>query len=195
MDRVHLRKLMIDAMVRVAGILVILTMAISSYAQNIKKKNGLYFQVPEDWPIEKRGGILAPIPTEEYVSIKFKTTEKEFQMIRDDLTNKFEELQLDIKTMEIKFSKEVQKMQVQADSQSESGDALTDLFARLNMLESEIRRLDIKITTKVAVMKVKVDEVVTLTGLFEKRIKALHSQIKVLKEEINYISDKQEIVY
>jgi len=50
------------------------------------KQGGLNFQVPEDWPIEKRGGILAPIPTEEYVSIKFKATEEKFETIKQALT-------------------------------------------------------------------------------------------------------------
>lgn len=33
---------------------------------------GLVFRVPEDMPIEKRGGILAPIPFDEYTYGKFK---------------------------------------------------------------------------------------------------------------------------
>ena len=36
-----------------------------------KEKEGLYFTVPPDWPIEKRNGIMAPIPIEEYLGRKF----------------------------------------------------------------------------------------------------------------------------
>jgi len=195
MDRAYLRRMMIGTMISGACAFMIGTIAISSYAENIKKRNGLNFHVPEDWPIEKRGGILAPIPTEEYISIKFKATEEEFQAIKVDLTSKFEELQLDIKNMEINFTKEVQKVQAQADSQPGSGEDLTSLLARINLLESEAKRLDLKITTKVAVMKIKAEEALKLTKSFEEKIEALKYHIKILEEEIDYVSEKQENAY
>jgi len=37
-----------------------------------KTAERLRFKVPPDWPIEKRGGIMAPIPIEEYLGRKFK---------------------------------------------------------------------------------------------------------------------------
>lgn len=33
--------------------------------------NGLHFDIPVDWPVERRHGIVAPIPIEEYLAIKF----------------------------------------------------------------------------------------------------------------------------
>ena len=49
---------------------------IDSYAEeqgeSLRTQKGLRFTVPEDWPIEKRGGGLAPIPVEEYVLKRFK---------------------------------------------------------------------------------------------------------------------------
>ncbi len=44
-----------------------------------KGKDGLYFKVPPDWPIEKRGGVVAPIPIEEYLARKFNGLEKRLQ--------------------------------------------------------------------------------------------------------------------
>ncbi len=44
----------------------------------VKTKEGLIFRVPEDMPIEKRGGIVAPVPFNEYVSRKLK-------LMNDDL--------------------------------------------------------------------------------------------------------------
>ena len=38
----------------------------------VKTKEGLYYRVPEDMPIEMRGGIQAPIPFDEYMYSKFK---------------------------------------------------------------------------------------------------------------------------
>jgi len=195
LDKAHFKRPMIGALICFIGVFAILTIAIFSYAQNTKKKSGLNFHVPDDWPIEKRGGIVAPIPTDEYLTIKFKATEEEFQTIKADLITKFEELQLDIKNMEINFTKEFQKVQTQADSQSGSREDLTDALARLSLLESEINRLDLKITTKVAVMRTKAREAVTLSKSFDEKIKALQSHIKNLEDEIDYISDKQESAY
>ena len=46
-----------------------------------KTEDGLHFQVPADWPIEKRGGVTAPIPIEEYLSRKFKGVETQVQAL------------------------------------------------------------------------------------------------------------------
>ncbi len=37
----------------------------------VKNYKGLQFKVPEDWPIEKVGNTIGPIPMEEYMSRKF----------------------------------------------------------------------------------------------------------------------------
>ncbi len=46
----------------------------------VKTQEGLIFRVPEDMPIEKRGGIIAPIPFDEYMYRKLK-------LINDELTD------------------------------------------------------------------------------------------------------------
>lgn len=35
------------------------------------KSTNLKFNVPDDWPIEERGGTVGPIPVEEYLALKF----------------------------------------------------------------------------------------------------------------------------
>ena len=37
----------------------------------VKTEKNLRFQVPQDWPIEERNGVIGPIPIEEYLSRKF----------------------------------------------------------------------------------------------------------------------------
>ncbi len=37
-----------------------------------KTKENLHFELPPDWPVEKRGGLVAPIPIEEYLAKRFK---------------------------------------------------------------------------------------------------------------------------
>ena len=39
---------------------------------------GLTFNIPEDWPIEERGGAVGPIPVEEYITIKFRKVQQQF---------------------------------------------------------------------------------------------------------------------
>ena len=46
-----------------------------------KSKEGLNFTLPPDWPIEKRGGITAPIPVEEYLSRKFSVLESRLKLL------------------------------------------------------------------------------------------------------------------
>lgn len=46
-----------------------------------KSKEGLNFTLPPDWPIEKRGGIMAPIPIEEYLGRKFSTLESRLKLL------------------------------------------------------------------------------------------------------------------
>jgi len=58
----------------------------SQTTQEPVKKRGLLFTVPEDWPIEERGGVVAPIPIEEYVTRKFKDIESRLEKIKQDLS-------------------------------------------------------------------------------------------------------------
>ena len=46
-----------------------------------KSKGGLNFQLPPDWPVEKRGGMIIPIPVEEYLGKKFKEVESRLHLL------------------------------------------------------------------------------------------------------------------
>ena len=50
-----------------------------------KTEANLHFQVPPDWPVEERGGIVGPIPIEEYLAKKFKLLEGRLQAIEQRL--------------------------------------------------------------------------------------------------------------
>lgn len=54
----------------------------SSQAGTVRKTSqGLHFNVPPDWPIEERGGVVAPIPIEEYLAKKFGAIEARLQAL------------------------------------------------------------------------------------------------------------------
>jgi len=50
-----------------------------------KTEANLHFQVPPDWPVEERGGIVGPIPIEEYLAKKFKLLEGRLQAMEQRL--------------------------------------------------------------------------------------------------------------
>ena len=53
---------------------------------NVTTKEGLTFRVPEDMPIEKRDGILAPLPFDEYTFRKFKLLEERIRSLESKIT-------------------------------------------------------------------------------------------------------------
>jgi len=44
-----------------------------------RTQEGLHFNLPADWPIERRNGVVGPIPVEEYIAQKFKALEARLQ--------------------------------------------------------------------------------------------------------------------
>ena len=75
------------ACVAAAGLLLALACGVPSgwtedASPMVKKTvNNLTFTVPEDWPIEEKGGVTAPISVEEYVARKLKIIEGKLQML------------------------------------------------------------------------------------------------------------------
>ncbi len=178
-----------------AGAILILTVNEPSYAENIKNKSGLNFHVPEDWPIEKRGGILSPIPTEEYMVIKFSEVEEKFQTMQADLKSKIEELQINIDNIQANFTTEIQNTQIQTGNPAEVEEDLNGMLESLALMETQLGNLDRKITSKVATMKSQSEATVMTIKSFEKKIEALQFQIYKIDEAIDYIFEKQENAY
>jgi len=176
-----------------AGPLMILTSDDLGYAQNTKTQNGLNFQVPDDWPIEKRGGIVAPIPTEEYVLIKFKEVEEEFRAVKADLTGKFEELQLSIKNMESGLAKDTAEAQSQTEFQAAPVTPPPDqtgIMESLSSLQKEMARLDRKITNKAMEMMAGDEEIRAQIKSVEKKIETLLAHVQKIYKEIGYTDNK-----
>ena len=53
----------------------------------IKKKDGLRFNVPSDWPVEERNGAVGPIPIEEYLAKKFASLESRLRVIEQQVNS------------------------------------------------------------------------------------------------------------
>ena len=61
-----------------------------------KSVEGLRFNVPPDWPIEERAGLVAPIPIEEYLGKKFQGIESRLKA----LDERFKELESRLEALE-----------------------------------------------------------------------------------------------
>jgi hypothetical protein len=55
--------------------------------QTVTTKEGLNFRVPEDMPIQKKDGIVAPVPFDEYMYGKFKKMDARLDHIEQQLTS------------------------------------------------------------------------------------------------------------
>ncbi len=53
----------------------------------IKKKDGLRFNVPSDWPVEERNGAVGPIPIEEYLAKKFASLESRLRLLEQQVSS------------------------------------------------------------------------------------------------------------
>ncbi len=54
--------------------------------KDVTTKEGLKFRIPSDMPIESHGGLVAPVPFEEYLYIKFKKIEEKLMEVGKKLT-------------------------------------------------------------------------------------------------------------
>ena len=77
-------------------------------------KEGLHFKLPQDWPVEKRGGVVAPIPVEEYLAQKFSAMQSRLQALEQRVVGL--ELKLRVMEEELKRQKEKGLQSVEAGS-------------------------------------------------------------------------------
>ena len=68
----------------------------------VKTKDGLHFSLPADWPVEKRDGVVAPIPVEEYLGRKFSTLESRVRLLEEQVGS----FELRLRVMEEQFKKQ-----------------------------------------------------------------------------------------
>ena len=161
-----------------------------SLAQSSKKVGQLNFQVPDDWPVEKRGGLMTPVPTEEYVSIKFREIEKEFQSVRDEFSAEFTGFQTDLKNIEEDLLKEIQRSQSEDGSQEGPGGNRTEILSDIESLKSELGRLDRKITNKVKEMQAELEKINPQMESIQDNIDDLQKQIYRIDEKIDFFHEE-----
>ena len=195
MDNEFLRKSEVSALVCLALCFSVLFPGSQCYAQNTKKIDGLNFHVPDDWPIEKRGGVLGPIPTEEYVSMKFKDITKEFEDIKGEMRNNISALQSNLDKMSSQLSQDSNKSQEEGKGQGAPGVDLAGIMARLDEVESQLGRLDRKLTNKLMDIQKEFEESNQKVQALEGTLEELQTQFFKLDEEVGFIAEKQKSAY
>lgn len=180
----------------ILGLVVIFALAVTAgptHAQKAKEMEGLRFQVPEDWPIEKRGGVLGPIPTEEYVALKFEKVNQELEAVKTEMSGQFSEIKADLESLRTELSKDIQNAAANAAVLGASGGAdMSGMLARLEEAESQLGRLDRKLTNKLMDISREFEGINLQIKALEESLKSLHTQVIKLDEEVGYIAEKQQ---
>ncbi|MCK5012449.1 MAG: hypothetical protein KAS66_01395 [Candidatus Omnitrophica bacterium] len=171
----------------IAGIVFV--MCSNSYAQSSKKVGQLRFQVPEDWPIEKRGGLMTPISTEEYVSFKFQEIEKEFLAVKDDFARKHEGLESNLKNVEDDILKEFKKLQAQSEEQIRAGVKITDFLSSIGLLRDKIDHLDKVMSKRIKEVESKLNGINLQLEFIGDNLDGLQTQIYRLDEKVDYFHE------
>jgi uncharacterized phage infection (PIP) family protein YhgE len=167
----------------------------NGHAQDIKQMGNLNFRVPDEWPVEKKGGLVMPVPTEEYVTMKFKEIEKEFLAVRSEMAETFGRFELTLMNMEKDLSKETKKFESENEAQKESSAELTAVLSGIESLKGELARLDEKMTAKINSIESRLDVIDPDIGFIKENLNGLQMQIYRLDEKVDYIEEGQERSY
>lgn len=63
----------------------------------VRVSRGLRYSVPKDWPMDERNGGISPVPTEEYVLMKFKKIDARLAALEAQLNQKSAEAPIEAK--------------------------------------------------------------------------------------------------
>ncbi|OGX37012.1 MAG: hypothetical protein A3G91_06235 [Omnitrophica WOR_2 bacterium RIFCSPLOWO2_12_FULL_50_9] len=166
------------------------------YAQEDAKsppsQKGLHFGVPEDWPIEKRGGVLAPVPMEEYVMTRFKNTASQFETIKSELTGLIQGIRADLEDFKNSSRQRLETLQQELEfiknnnRRTDSVPAPSTDSDQIKSLEHRIEAFHKDLTQKVESLRLSFEE------MDQKKIRNLQFNLDVLDEKIKLLSEELE---
>lgn len=124
---------------------IIIPNSIKCYAQEgqdtTRTQKGLKFNVPEDWPIEERNGVVGPIPIEEYIDIKFKDIASQLEALKQDWAKKIEEVNLELNNFKTDVSEKLKLPDSLMEPEKTEKDwsvILDEIMSRLGLVEKEL---------------------------------------------------------
>lgn len=157
-----------------------------------QSQKGLHFGVPEDWPIEKRGGVLAPVPVEEYVMARFKNTAAQLETMKNELTGLIQGIRADLEDFKSSSKQRLETLQQELDfikndrRRTDSAPAPSTDSDRIKNLEHRIEALHKDLTEKVEGLRLSFEE------MDQKKIRNLQFNLDVLDEKIKLLSEELE---
>jgi chromosome segregation ATPase len=132
--------------------------------------------------------VVAPIPVEEYISIKFKDIEAKLGVIRQELTSKFEEVNSVVDKFKADTTDKLVQLEADMDYvKTETQDlslSLVQIKARLNSAEGDLGVL----AEEMVALNVQNDNIVKHYNDLEVRIKNLEQEV----QDIDYLSPKEK---
>ncbi len=163
----------------------------AAYAQNTKKVGQLNFQVADDWPIEKRGGLLTPVPTEEYLTIKLKEIEKEFLSIRNEFSEGLNGIEADLESITRNLSKETRESQSQSEALGKASKNGAEALSRIELLRSKMSFLDKNVAAKILGVEKDLKDINREVEFIKDNMDGLQTQIYHLEEKLDYLQEGQ----
>lgn len=163
------------------GLCLLLALAFVSagYAQETqtRSREGLKFTVPEDWPIEKRAGVVAPIPIEEYVTKKFRSIEEQLTVLKQQLGVEFQKWEGLLKDGNQDWSQEAEKIHAALESLGEDMRDLVRDVSALSRVQPKVETLDRDISDQL--------------NLLDRRLDALERRMSSLEFHLGTIEERQ----
>lgn len=89
----------------------------SDMTLTVKEAEGHHFRVPPDWPIEERGGIVAPVPVEEYLHQKFSRVDQRL----GEMEQRLSALEVRVRVWEEEMKNQKQQRLRSTDKKEQSG--------------------------------------------------------------------------
>jgi methyl-accepting chemotaxis protein len=160
--------------------LMVLALPSGGYAQEVqtRSREGLKFTVPEDWPIEKRAGVVAPIPIEEYVTKKFHSIEEQLTALQQQLGVEFQAWEGLLKERKEEWSQEVGKIHSSLESMGEDlRDLVQDVIA-LSRVQPKVETLDREVSDQLNRLDRRLDAL-------ERRMSSLEFHLSTVEERQN----------
>jgi len=157
-----------------------------------KTQKGLHFTVPDDWPIEKRGGVLAPVPVEEYVLKHFKAIYAEIESLNKSIEDQTAEdgnsLDDFKRSVAREFDKITESIHYLKSDMHDKQDASVDTYgsAELEDIQVKIETLERGIAQRLELIEGQLKSIEEGKEDF----RSLQFNLEVLDEKLKFLSEE-----
>lgn len=134
--------------------------------ETTKTKKGLRFTVPEDWPVEERAGVVAPISVAEYVTKKFRDIESRLEKIEHDISIELKDAQNERSPAQQDIPRQLQEMNARLESIAQEaaqlknqGESSGNAASGWKQVESQLNVLDKDMRNEMKLLRTRIEDV------------------------------------